>query len=458
MSTPALTSAVFTVTLCLSVISLPAASGGLPVIPGASGFGMETPAGSGRHLAKPQTTVYKVTNLNDAGPGSLREALTAEGPRVVVFEVSGNIEMVGAVGIKHPYLTVAGQTAPSPGITLKRCELVVSASDVLLQHIRVRVGDLVDPKQPLRNEKSGWTQWSERDTMKVVGDRVVIDHCSFSWAPDENVQSTGRDVTFRHNIFSEGLNSQKHHKGAHSKGLLIRCQTDTGARNVAIVGNLFVHNHGRNPRMAGGSQAVINNLIYNARMGIELDAIRYPLYTTVIGNHFIAGAYGRRWPGEESARTIWFLPRNEHTGRVFMADHRVDGDPVPDPWNSPHTQIFTEWMGKPVDPSRFRTDEPPVVVPGLEIKPSKEVYEWVLANAGARPADRDPVDTRIVRDVRQRTGDIPASQDDVGGWAKLANNRRPLSLPNNPNGDDDGDGYTNFEEWLHGFATAVEVP
>ena len=184
----------------------------LTIIPGAAGFGMETPAGSGRHLDVPKTTVIKVTNLNTEGPGSLRAALEAEGPRVIVFEVSGNIDFrpVGGLSIRKPHVTVAGQTAPSPGITLKACELNVSTHDVLIQHIRVRVGDLLDPTRPLRN-KAGWSQWSERDNMKVAGKRIVIDHCSFSWATDENVQSRASHVTFRQNIFSECLNSPKHH-------------------------------------------------------------------------------------------------------------------------------------------------------------------------------------------------------------------------------------------------------
>ena len=107
------------------------------------------------------------------------------GPRVVVFEVAGNIDFtpLGRLSIRHPYLTVAGQTAPSPGITLKACELDIGTHDVLLQHIRVRVGDLRDPKRPTHN-KAGWSQWSERDCMKVNGERIVIDHCTFSWATD----------------------------------------------------------------------------------------------------------------------------------------------------------------------------------------------------------------------------------------------------------------------------------
>jgi hypothetical protein len=127
-----------------------------------------------------------------------------------------------------------------------------------------------------------------------------------------------------------------------------------------------------------------------------------------------------------------------------------------DPWNAPHMLIFKEWCGETVYPERSKVTEPPVVVPGLKIRPTGEVRDWVLANAGARPADRDPVDQRIVREARTRTGRIPESQEDVGGWPELAENHRKLTIPKNPNGDDDGDGYTNIEEWLHALAADVE--
>jgi len=466
----------------------------LPIIPGAAGFGIATPAGSGRHLDPPKTTVIRVTNLDPNGPGSLRAALEAEGPRVVVFEVSGNIEMVGSVTIKHPYVTVAGQTAPPPGITLKRCELHIRASDVLLQHLRVRVGDLVDPSRPERDEKSGWTQWSERDNVKVGGDRVVIDHCSFSWATDENVQSRGSDLTFRHNIFSEGLNSPKHHKGGHSKGLLILNQGEGEGQNVAVIGNLFAHNADRNPTASPGVRtAIINNLVYGAcgRPGIGMTLSNAPrrgqthgggACASVIGNHIDTTRCAIRFiarPDEEVGKvflgellfTYTDAQRAQYedamkkilTEKQFQDYQKSRGgtrgpaeELIQDPWNAPHMLIFREWVGKTVYPERSKVAEPPVVVPGLKIRPAREVREWVLSNAGARPADRDPVDGRIVREVRTRTGSIPGSQDDVGGWPELAENHRKLTLPDNPTGDDDGDGYTNLEEWLHAFAADVE--
>jgi len=150
---------------------------------------------------------------------------------------------------------------------------------------------------------------------------------------------------------------------------------------------------------------------------------------------------------------------------VFIDDFRVsftdkDGkyveEIVKDVLNSRHTKANKTWMGKPLTPEKSIATNHTVIVPGLKIRPSAEVETWVLANAGARPADRDTVDARIIREVRTRTGNIPKSQEDRGGWPELAENRRELQIPENPNGDDDGDGYTNLEEWLHGFAAKVE--
>jgi hypothetical protein len=432
-------------TLALSGQALAASSGKpLLIIPGAAGFGIDTPAGSGRHLEPPRTQVLHVTNLNPRGPGSLRAALEAEGPRVVVFEVSGNIEMVGSVSIRHPYVTVAGQTAPPPGITLKRCELHIRASDVLLQHIRIRVGDLLDPTRPERNEKSGWTQWSERDNLKVGGDRVVIDHCSFSWATDENVQSRGSDLTFRHNIFSEGLDSARHHKGGHSRGLLMLNQGPGEGQNIAVIGNLFAHNKGRNPTAGGAVTAVVaNNLVCDSNFAMKGDdGGKGKQLLSAMGNVVTRTRYGVVARAIHPETRFYFAPDNLINGKMFAS--------VSDVWE----QVFMPFKPGVAEVSRARAA--PIAVPGLGVRPAAEVEAWVLRTAGARPADRDPVDRRVVKSVRDGTGTIIKSQADVGGWPELAENHRKLTLPDDPNGDDDGDGYTNLEEWLHAFAAEVE--
>lgn len=422
----------------------------LPIIPGAAGFGMDTPAGSGRHLATPWTQIIRVTTLGAAGPGTLRAALETKGPRVVVFEVSGNIDFTpyGDLSIKYPYVTVAGQTAPSPGITLKGCQLQVRTHDVLIQHIRIRVGDLLDPSQPLQN-KAGWSQWSERDCMKIGGDRVIIDHCSFSWATDENVQTRGNDLTFHRNVFSEALHSALHHKGGHSRALLILNQGAANTRHegqrIAVVGNLFAHNIGRNPTVMGGVEAVVvNNLVDNANFAIKADCAgrRGHQFVSAIGNvvkrtgqPFVARAM-------HPDTRYYFAPENILNGQTF--------DSVDDVWKEVSMPF------KPGVAKVNRAADAPIAVPGLAIRPPAEVEEWVLANAGARPLDRDQVDTRVVQSVRDQTGSIISSQDDVGNWPELREDYIPLLLPEGPHRDDDGDGYTNLEEWLHDLAAKVE--
>ena len=476
----------------------------LPVIPGAHGFGMETPAGSGRHLDDPRTRVIKVTNLDTEGPGSLQAALSARGPRVIVFEIGGTIDYrpFGHVSINNPYVTIAGQTAPSPGITLRGCEINLRTHDVLMQHIRVRVGDLRDPNRPLRNE-AGWSQWSERDCMKVSGRRIVIDHCSFSWATDENIQSRAGRVTFRRNMITECLNSPKHHKGGHSKGLLILDQSprdrvvpeeDRESRYVAVVGNLFAYNADRNPTASGGARiAIVNNFVYGATVR--------PRIGVTLGNKPVQGSRGggiratmQNNHYDTVPRVIRFIARRRVVGRAYLGEllftytneqgERVD-ELIEDPWTADHMLIFKEWCGERIYPLKSKVDEPPVRIPGLEIRPTREVREWVLAGAGARPADRDATDRRVVRSVRNRTGRIIESQlqvpeysaentppdpataePEMGGLGEeddpamtmpeTRDNYRRLTVPEDPHGDEDGDGYTNLEEWLHGFAAEVE--
>ena len=451
------------------------------------------------YLGAQRTTVHRVTNLNTSGPGSLRAALEAVGPRVVVFEVSGNIDFTphGSLGIGNPYVTVAGQTAPSPGITLKGCELGVRTHDVLLQHIRIRMGDLPDPEQAKRYEKSDWSQFSERDCMKLGGERVVVDHCTFSWATDELVQSTALGVTFRQNLFAECLDSPKHHKGGHSKALLIPDQTPRERRYCAVIGNLFAHNADRHPAAQGGTKLVhVNNFIYDAtrKPGVALTlsngAFRGdgggPIRASVIANHFDRVPAPFRFisrpldvDGEVYLKDflVTYTPAElrEHEKLIrqtvdekqfkdYLAgkekpargEHEVVHEHLEDPWKASHMLMFRWWMGERIYPLKSKVDEPPLEVPGLEIKPVGKVREWVLATAGARPGDRDAADARVIRQVRERTGGILLSQEDVGGWPELEENRRKLTVPDDPSGDEDGDGYTNLEEWLHGFSAEVE--
>jgi pectate lyase len=146
----------------------------LPAFPGAEGAGSETIGGRGGK-------VIEVTNLNDSGPGSLRAAVEAEGPRIVVFRVSGTIQLKNSLVIKNPNITIAGQTAPGEGICLRDAPLGVQADDVVVRFLRVRLGD-----------ESG----RESDAISISsGERIIFDHCSASWSVDETFSaSTGDQV------------------------------------------------------------------------------------------------------------------------------------------------------------------------------------------------------------------------------------------------------------------------
>lgn len=251
----------------------------LPIILGAVGPGMTTPAGSGPKRSG--GTIIHVTNLNDSGSGSFREALLAPGPRIVVFDVSGYISLQSRIIIFNSYLTIAGQTAPFPGITIKGSGIELRTNDILVQHIRIRVGD--DPNiLPL-----------DRDAMTMKGvSNIVIDHVSLSWATDENMGAYGEtqpidNVSVTNSIISEALNDSINTKGPHSKGLL----AGPRATNFLALGNLFAHNAERNMRVHGDSDTLfVNNVVYNwlgynAAYGSNFGS----LDASLVGNVYIRG-------------------------------------------------------------------------------------------------------------------------------------------------------------------------
>ena len=229
--------------------------------PGAVGWAAGTPGGRGGKI-------IRVTNLKADGPGSFKEAIESKGPRIVVFEVGGVIDMARKeLNIREPYLTIAGQTAPSPGITLIRTGIDVRTHDVIVRHIRIRTG--VDGQA----KRSGW----EPDAFNTVSAyNVIADHCTFSWAIDENMSSSGprfkgntpdewrantsHDITFSYNLASEGLADASHPKGEHSKGSLVH----DNVTNILFYRNIWAHNVERSPLFKGGVRgSVVNNLIYD---------------------------------------------------------------------------------------------------------------------------------------------------------------------------------------------------
>lgn len=408
----------------------------LPIVPGENPnlFGMTTPAGSGRHLGTPFTNICKVTNLSDTGPGSLRTCLEVGEPRTIIFDVSGTIVLKSSLQVPA-YTTIAGQTAPSPGITLRGWHVGVGGDDVLIQHLRIRIGDL--PKGH---------SYGERDALVPCKSckRLVFAYNSLSWSIDELVNAESSETTYLQNIFSEALHSPLHHKGPHSRALLITGSYDggtaTASRNVAVVGNLFAHNMSRNPVLsADATGVVVNNVNYNVNVAPKCDDHGEEQLCSVYNN--VLQRAGRFVARADNDSTL-----------IYIGTHLIDGTTYTYPgiWDSRVSTPF----GRGV-PQANRASTPPITVPGLELKPLAGLVDWVLANAGSRPADRDPVDERVVNNVRNETGNVIASQTEVGGWPTLAENYRPLTIPANPHAIQ-ASGYTALEEWLHAFSRVVE--
>ena len=360
--------------------------------------------------------IIRVTNLNATGPGSLREAIEAKGPRIVVFEVGGVIDLnKGQLDVREPFLTIAGQTAPSPGITIIKGGFWINTHDILIQHIRVRPGDAGEPK------RSGWSP----DGLTTSGGdayNVLVDHCSFTWAVDENLSasgertegpdSTSHNITFSNNIIAECLSNSSHEKGPHSKGTLIH----DFCRDIAIVGNLFAHNGMRNPYFKAHSTGVIvNNLIYNpGRVAIllyysksEWKNARYEpenCRVSIVGNVLYAG----KNTNEKMALVAAM-------GDAFMKDNLAfDAEGMALPLTYGNINILSE---KPVWP----TDLMPL--------PADEVVGYITGHVGARPKERDVVDKRIIQDFLDKKGQILDSQDEVGGYPKHKATYRKLDVP-----------------------------
>lgn len=434
--------------LCAALLPMTALA--KPVIPGAVGFGMDTPAGRGGR-------VMAVTNLRDTGPGSLRECVEASGPRICAFEVSGAIELTSNLEIRDPYITIAGQTAPAPGILLRGASLSVRASNVLVQHIAIRPGDSLDG--PLLHS---------RDAVKILGTKdvvhnVVIDHCSLSWAIDEVVEVWGDqwdNVTLSNNLISEPLRDAPEESGKdQGYGLLI----DATDGHISMVGNLIAHVHNRTPRSAAKEFVFVNNVVYNAgiislalfnKWGIATD-------NSIVGNVFIDGT------NTTSPKPITIDGGSSDSvftailsGTKVFLDDNLYGRKASDPWSLVvnHSDIANDLLA---------AGKAPVWPDGLEplATGSNAVLDNVLANVGARPGDRSAVDARVVDSVKNRTGSIincvaPNGTDrcrkNAGGWPKLEENKRVLAIPEEAGTDDDGDGYTNVEEWLQQLAAEVE--
>jgi len=394
------------------LLAAPAAVQAQPVattaFPGAQGWAAVTQGGRGGRI-------LRVTTLAAEGPGSFKAAVEAKGPRIVVFEVAGVIDMARTtITIKEPFLTIAGQTAPSPGITLIRGGIDIRASDVIVRHLRVRPG--LDGQA----KRSGW----EVDALNTVAaHNVIIDHCTMTWALDENLSASGprfegatpddwrrntsHSITFSYNLLAEGLADASHPKGEHSKGSLIH----DNASQILIWRNVYAHNVERSPLLKGGVQAaVVNNLIYDP----GLRAVHYNLMALEWGNQpyqegklAAVGNVMRGGPSTDAGLPFLMLGGDgdlRFHGRDNIAVDR-HGNPLP---------LFGRYGVTKAKLIESRT--PPVWPTGLPVLPAAELETHLLANAGARPWDRDADDIRVLFFVAEGRGKIIDDEREVSEY------------------------------------------
>jgi hypothetical protein len=402
----------------------------LPVLAfllGSAAFGAptwQTPPGWTTTRGGDGGRVIKVTTLANQGPGSFAAALAADGPRVIEFTVAGAIDLGGrSIAITKPFVTVAGETGPSPGITLVNGGINVGTHDVILRHIRVRSGAGQRPK------KSGW----EMDAFSSIGGAhdVIVDHCSMTWATDENLSASGprfdganpaewrkntsHRITFSHCIIGEGLHDSAHAKGPHSMGSLIH----DNASDIAIIGNLYISNHARNPLFKGGARgAVINNLIHN----FGSRAITYGLVAQEWTGHpwergamVVVGNVARQGPSTTAGVA---LVESRGPCDFFLQDNlyfNAQGAPLPASGNLLDVAGKPAASGGPNDPRLLAAT--PFWPTGVVAKPATETAAWVLANAGARPWERDGIDRRLVAEAKSGGGKIIHYESEVGGHA-----------------------------------------
>lgn len=434
----------------------------IPAFPGAEGAGAFTAGGRGGQ-------VLAVTSLNDEGPGSLRQAAEAEGPRIVIFGVSGLITLERPLVIGHPHITIAGQTAPGDGICIRGHTTAINTHDVVLRYLRFRRGNIKDRDDALGGYPVG---------------NIIIDHCSASWGLDENLslyrymkampdgsrkKSPAENVTIQWCISSEALDLNNHAFGA-----------TWGGKNCSFHHNLFACNTGRNPSIGWGDHVDLrNNVLFNWRHR-TIDGGDASSMVNVVANYYKPG------PAVNQGAVRYRICKPQHLdmhseaqrdGKWYVAENVVAGFPriSVDNWSG----------GVQFDEEDAETDaqiaavsakvraSAPIPMPPITQHSAEEAYVQVLRGAGATLPKRDPVDARIINMVR--TGkpthgngiiDLP---HDVGGWPPYASLSAPADSdcdgmpdawekkfalrPGDPSdgaADADRDGYTNVEEWLNG--------
>lgn len=410
--------------LILFIFEMVFVSAQTPAFPDAEGGGIFTTGGRGGKI------VF-VDNLNDKGNGSFRKAIETEGPRTIIFRVSGNIELQKTIHIKNGNLTIAGQTAPGDGICLKNYGIRLDADNVIIRFIRIRPGD------KMKKENDAISGLRNKNT--------IIDHCSFSWASDE-VASFYDNVNFTMQwcIISESLYKSNHHKGVHGYGGI------WGGLNASFHHNLLSDHTSRNPRFCGPRYSrkpenektdFRNNIIYN--WGFN------SIYGGEEGSYNIVNNYFKPGPATHKKAknrilnlTQMFYDPNVNTDTLGAGWFYITGN-----WVEGDQQVSTNnWnggvQGKRVDKKAITRSKLLSAIPftAINVTDAKTAFKQVAASAGAS-FHRDSTDKRIIGELESGKetygksyegggNGIIDSQTDVGGWPGLKSIPPPLDSDN----------------------------
>lgn len=394
--------------------------------PEAEGYGRFARGGRGGK-------VVAVTNLNDSGPGSLREAVTNDiGPRTIVFNTSGIIQLSSRLVLSQPYVTVAGQTAPGKGICIRTAPFGITGNDAVVQNIRVRVG-------------GGPTF----DGMGLTGaDNSIIDHCSISWTIDESFSSrSGKNITLQRTLISEALNAAGHqnYPAGTEHGYAATIGGDIGSFHH----NLLAHCYGRNWSLGGGLDGsgayagkmdITNNVVYN-----------WGSRTTDGGTKEVNFVNNYYKPGAGSKIFTAFNQQNEGAGTGTQQCY-FNGNVMPGYFDENNqtagrkasgvTVTFENFVNAPFFPSYVTTQS------------AKNAYKIVLSDVGCTQPEFDEHDQRIISETLNGTytyrGSVtnkpgfPDNESDVGGFESYP------EITRNANWDTDQDGLPNWWETIIG--------
>jgi hypothetical protein len=379
--------------------------------------------------------------LSDDGPGSLRAALTEPGPKTILFQVGGVIDLQDTLAVPSE-TTIAGQTAPGDGVCLRGASLAIRGDDVVIRFMCSRPGNT-----------PGKDDLDDRDAFQILDARnVILDHVSAGWSVDEAVSTwfpNVENVTIQNSIIAEALRDAGHGKGDHSMGLLI----GDGSKSISVIRNLLAHNDWRNPRIqSSDSVDVVNNLIYNwgSRATHFADGGALPETTSanIVNNVYIRG------PSSPDDKGFIVFERTLPGSEYFFYGNT-------DQYNNPLRP--EQGYVKDQDAWDALRSAPARPIENIDVLPATHVIDSVLSDVGANRPRLNAVDARIIATVRDRTGGIlnqpsnmtyfgerAETDSDGDGLPDAWEQARGLDEQGqfDANDDRDGNGWSNLDEFL----------